>query len=367
MGFLELRSCELAMQKESPCLKVPKIFGQKTIVLADKLGLQDKQLDIKKDSTFICVPLVREPTKEETALFKHELADLTLEVQVFQEQEPREKTLHEALAKTLSPYLLASLPHAFDVVGDIAIIEIPLELKQHEKVIGNTILETHKNVKTVLTKASAISGTYRLREFTVIAGEPRTRTVHKEFGCTYYVDVAKAYFSPRLSHEHKRVADQVRDGEVVTDLFAGVGPFAVLIGKNKTVKVYAIDINPEAVELLKKNVLVNRVQGNVFPVLGEARQVIHSELHGNADRVIMNLPESADEFIDVACETLKPSGGIVHFYSFLRQPDSIDALKNRFMEAVEKADRKVKEFAFVRVVRETAPYQQQIALDARVI
>ena len=97
--------------------------------------------------------------------------------------------------------------------------------------------------------------------------------MHREFGCQYHVDIAKAYFSPRLSHEHERVASLVQDGEVVVDLFAGVGPFSVLIGKrNPMAKVYAVDLNPDAVELLKVNVRVNRVEGRVFPVLGKSPQ-----------------------------------------------------------------------------------------------
>ena len=77
-----------------------------------------------------------------------------------------------------------SLPRALDTVGDIAIIEIPPELNAHASLIGEAILKTHKNMRTVLAKAGAVSGTYRLRELAVIAGEPKTTTVHKEHGCS---------------------------------------------------------------------------------------------------------------------------------------------------------------------------------------
>ncbi len=56
-------------------------------------------------------------------------------------------------------------------------------------------------------------------------------------------------------------------------MFAGVGPFAIPIAKSKRAKVYAIDINPEAVELLKKNVRLNRVSG-VYPIVGAPREVV---------------------------------------------------------------------------------------------
>jgi tRNA (guanine37-N1)-methyltransferase len=356
------------MPKESFSLRVPKIFGQKIIVLADKLGLRDKALGFHEEAGSIFVPLVRQPTKEETDVFVKEAPEAKLEVAVFQERKQQEKTLEDALADLLPSHLLASLPHALDVVGDIAIVEIPAELKPHEKLLGEAILQAHRNVKTVLAKAGAVGGTYRVRDFTVVAGEPRTRTVHKEYGCQYQVDVAKAYFSPRLSHEHERVASQVQEGETVVDLFAGVGPFSVLIGKRyPTVKVYALDINPDAYALLKKNVLLNRVQGNVFPILGDARQIVHNKLAGTADRVIMNLPESASEFVDVACQAVKPEGGVVHFYGFVRLPDTVDAMKSRFTGVVENAGRKVERFLLARAVRETAPYEQQVVLDVRLV
>ena len=154
------------------------------------------------------------------------------------------------------------------------IIEIPPELKPYEKTIGEAILKTHRNIKTVLAKAGAINGIYRIREYIHIAGENKTQTLHREFGCQYHVDLAKAYFSPRLSHEHERVAELVQAGETVVDLFAGVGPFSVLIGKrNPKAKVYAVDLNPDAVELLKVNVRVNRVENHVFPILADAREI----------------------------------------------------------------------------------------------
>jgi tRNA (guanine37-N1)-methyltransferase len=112
---------------------------------------------------------------------------------------------------------------------------------------------------------------------------------------------------------------QVQNGEVVVDLFAGVGPFSVLIGKrNPTVKVYAVDFNPDAVELLKVNVRVNRVEDHVFPYSPMPEKSLKSKLKGAADRVIMNLPETAIEFVDAACNAIKPEGGIVHFYGFVR-------------------------------------------------
>jgi tRNA (guanine37-N1)-methyltransferase len=356
------------MSKESLCLQIPKIQGQKTLVVATKLKIIDRKLEIQKDAHFIYVPLARQPSEDELTALKAQVPDFQLKEHVFPERKRREKTLVEALENQLPPTLLASLPRALDTVGDIAIIEIPPELKTHESLVGEAILKTHKNIRTVLAKAGAVSGTYRLREFDIIAGECRTDTVHKEYGCKYRVDVAKAYFSPRLSHEHKRIASLVQGNETIVDLFAGVGPFSVLIAKNnENAKVYAVDTNPEAVKLLKSNISLNRLENQVIPILGDARQVIEAKLLGVADRVIMNLPERAMEFVDAACRATKPAGGTVHFYGFIRLPDSLENMKLRFSESVEKAGRKVNRFLFAKTIRETAPYEWQAVLDARIL
>ena len=355
------------MPKKSICLKIPKTDGEKTLALANRLHLTDKSLEIQRNADALYVPLVRKPTETEITLLKEQVPDLQVATHLFPEKERQAKNLAEVLAEKLPPHLLASLPKALDVVGDIAIIEIPAELEAHKEEIGAAILATHKGVLTVLAKAGAVTGTYRLRSLDFMAGEHRTTTVHKEYGCSFYVDVAKAYFSPRLSHEHWRVASLVKNGEVIVDLFAGVGPFAVLIAKKRPdVKVFAVDINADAVELLKKNVRLNRAENRVHPIQGDARQVVDKKLTGAADRVIMNLPEKASEFIDVACKAVKPSGGTVHFYGFIRAPDSLETLKKRFAEAVDKAGRKVRAFSCTKTVRATAPYEWQAVLDAEI-
>jgi tRNA (guanine37-N1)-methyltransferase len=100
--------------------------------------------------------------------------------------------------------------------------------------------------------------------------------------------------------------------------------------------------------------------------LGDAKQVVRERLAGVADRVIMNLPEKAIEFVEAACKALKPEGGMVHFYSFVSVSDSLEDVKLRFIEAVEKCGRRVEKIFFSRLVRATAPYEWQVVLDAKI-
>jgi tRNA (guanine37-N1)-methyltransferase len=132
------------------------------------------------------------------------------------------------------------------------------------------------------------------------------------------------------------------------------------------VKVHAIDINPDAVEYLQKNVRVNRVENKVSPILGDAKEVIKERLSEVADRVIMNLPERSLEFVDAACQALKSNGGVVHFYGFVNASVQIKDMKQRFGDAVENSGRQLKVLNS-RLVRGTAPYEWQAVLDAKVL
>lgn len=355
------------LEKETPCLRVPKAYGEKAIILVRRLNLFDRELKIQRAGDYLNIPLLHKPPPQHIRNLKKRLPDFEISVNRFPKHVRPTTNLVDTLEEKLPPYLLASLPQAIDFVGDIAIVEIPPELEPHKKLLGEAVLETHKRVCTVLAKSGAVVGEYRLREFEVIAGVKKTETVHREYGCTYHVDLAKAYFSPRLSHEHERVASQVGEGETVIDMFAGVGPFSILIAKRcENVHVYAVDVNPDAVQFLKRNIVVNHVQDKITAILGDAKQVIKKKLSGVADRVIMNLPEKSVEYVDTACEALKPEGGIMHYYEFVSAPEPLETSKLRFVEAMKKTDRNIKKILLAKIVRATAPYTWQAVVDAEI-
>ena len=351
---------------EATCLKVPKKLGEQAIRLVRELNIFNSELAVQQLKGSLCIPLISELSPDALKELEN-LREYEIAVHNFVERKKRHFTHIDLLADKLPPNLLAIIPRAIDFIGDIAIVEIPSELADYKKLIGEALLEAHKQISTVLAKSGAVGGVYRIRDFEVIAGPNKTATVHREYGCVYHVDVAKAYFSPRLSSEHNRVASQVKARETVVDLFAGVGPFAIPIAKNQNdVRVYAVDLNPDAVALLKRNVAVNRAEKQVVPVLGDARQVVKDQLLGKADRVIMNLPETASEFVDVACEALKGDGGIMHYYGFMTVSDPLEAVNVRLTEAVNNCNRKVTKILLAKPVREVAPYTWQVVVDAEI-
>ena len=350
---------------ESVCLKVPKKLGEQAIRLAADLDIFNHELKIQSMEDYLYIPLINEPFSADLKKFEKKIQKFEITTYHFTEREKRHFVPSDFLTDKLPKNLFNAIPRAIDFLGDIAIVEIPAELVVYKKTIGEALLKAHKQTRTVLAKSGAVKGVYRLRDFAVIAGVEKTVTIYQEYGCTYHLDVARAYFSPRLSNEHNRVASEVEDGEIVVDLFAGVGPFAIPIAKkHKNVQVYAIDLNPDAVSLLKKNIVVNRTEKQVVPILGDARQVVREQLLGKADRVIMNLPEIALEFVDVACEALKPEGGIIHYYGFLKDSNPLEAAKVRLIQAVNQNQRQIKKILLAKTVREVAPYTWQVVVDA---
>jgi len=352
---------------EAAAVKVSKTSVQKALVLLRKLALLNGELRLQRETEQVYIPLTRTPTADELKELKANLPTLEMSKRKSFESAKQPARLSDLLSGKIPSHVLASLPHAIDFIGDIAVVEIPPELEPYKQDIGEAILKAHKRVKTVLSKCGAVSGVYRLRDFEVVSGETRTLTVHREYGCVFHVDTAKAYFSPRLSYEHARIASLVQEGETVIDMFAGVGPFSILIAKkHTTTHVYGIDVNPEAYILLKKNVVANRVIDKVTPILGDTRQVINERLSEVADRVIMNLPEKAIEYVDVACKALKPKGGIIHYYEFVNQPEPIETAKSRLAESIKQTNRELYKILHTRIVRGVAPFTHQVVVDAKV-
>jgi tRNA (guanine37-N1)-methyltransferase len=352
---------------KTPCIKVEKTYGEKAIVIAKRTCLLDPNLRVQREQDYLYFPLLREPKKTELKELETSLPQFEVLHREFIERVEHPPNFADFLSDKLRPHLLASLPKAIDFVGDIAVVEIPPELKEYKTIIGKAILASQKRVSTVLAKAGAVRGEYRVREFETIAGVNKTATVHKEYGCSFHVNLVKAYFSPRLSYEHNRVASLVEEGEVVLDMFSGVGPFSILIAsKRKNVHVYAVELNPEAFNLLKKNILVNRVSSKVTPLLGDVKQFVARNLKDVADHVIMNLPEKAIEYVETACEAIEAKGGIMHYYEFANGPEPLETAETRLKEAVKQTNRDLERILHSRIVRGVAPFTWQVVVDARI-
>ena len=185
--------------------------------------------------------------------------------------------------------------------------------------------------------------------------------MHTEHGLRYRVDLANAYFSPRLASERGRIADLVHSGEVVADPFAGVGPYAVLIATRRRPKVvHASDANPVAVALLRANVAANRAD-LVTTHEGDARQVLRQV--APVDRIILDLPHTAFDFLEDAFRAIRDRGE-VHVYRILERAGEGEAAE-RIRGIARRTGHRAKD-VHIHHVRAYSPTQHHVGFDVTV-
>jgi len=272
--------------------------------------------------------------------------------------------LKRALENILTSQESQELISSFDQIGDIIIVRIPDSLLAKKKLIGETLLNEVKIAKSVFYQSSAVEGDFRTRNLEILAGEDKTETEYKEFGCKFTVDVENAFFSPRLSTERERIANLVQDGETIVNMFAGVGMFSIMIAKKKKCTVYSIDINPIAAKLCEKNIIANKLAGNVISINGDASQIIQEQLENKSDRTLMLLPERSDEFLKSAISATK-SGGIIHYYSHIHADKKSNAGKLSEEHYLQVTPVK-SEILGSKIVRAVGPRYYQTVVDVKI-
>ena len=272
--------------------------------------------------------------------------------------------LKKALESILSPQESEDLISAFDQIGDIIIVRIPDSLLPKKKLIGETLLNEVKIVKSVFYQASPVEGDFRTRNLEILAGEDKTETEYKEFGCRFRVDVANAFFSPRLSTERERIANLIEDGETMVNMFAGVGMFSIMAAKKKKCTVYSLDINPVASRLCEKNIELNKLSGKVISINGDTSKIIEERLENKSDRTLMLLPERSDEFLESAIKTTK-DGGIIHYYSHIHADKKSEAGKLS-EEHYLKITPVKSEILNSKIVRAVGPRYYQTVVDVKI-
>lgn len=321
------------------CVQVPKHSGEFVRSLLVGMGAFKKDAAVRRDEDYLYFPVK----------YEIDISNQFPDVKLLQRD-------FECIERQTFEDILGFTP-SYDMIGDIAIIDAD---DPDVEMIADAIIRMHRNIKTVLGALSPVQGEFRIRDFCVVAGEPKTETVHKEYGCRYEIDLACVYFTQRLATERKRIADQVGKEDIVVDMFAGAGPFSILAAKSAR-GVVAIDKNPVAIEYLKRNATSNRI-GNMWIICSDAADVAQDhDLTHIADHVIMNLPHSADEFLNEALTIIKP-GGIIHYYDIREEDDLFDGAEATIEDAASARDMTVRVLDR-RIVRSYSPHQYNIVLD----
>ena len=311
-------------------VKVPlkKLNDVRIELMKKELMRMDYRIKANADYGYI-------PIKEDVD--GYEIVDIELE-----ELNTRPHNFSELLENELTTEEIENLKTSFDTIGDIVILEIPDNLESKKSIIGKATLDFTKR-KAIYMKKSAVHGTIRIRDLELIAGEDDPITIHKEHGARLKLNVKEVYFSPRLATERKRVSDRVCDGENILDMFCGIGPFPVVIARNNNVSITGVDINE-----------------NVEAICGDIGEVSKS-FKTKFDRIIMNLPGLAYDFLDVAMNLIE-DGGTINYYEF---SDGYEQGQKRLIDAALKENKNV-EITNTRKVKSTSPGEWHVAIDAKI-
>ena len=254
-----------------------------------------------------------------------------------------------------------------EFIGDIALIRTPLGMDPRDlKPLAEELIKRLPYVKSVWAAIPGVTGEYRLRRHVWLAGEERSETIYREHGCLFKVDINKVYVSPSLNYEHIRVARLVERGEIVVNMFAGAGLFSIIIAKYSRPRlVYSIDINPHAYNYMVENIALNRVEGLVEPILGDAKQVVEEKLVGVADRVLMPYPELALEYLPYALKALRDGRGWIHVYLHIYTSRN-EHWRTRVQSMVENRLRELgarHRVVNTRKIRNVGPRTHQVVVD----
>lgn len=328
------------------CVKVPlkKLNDVRKELMEKDLMRMDYRIRAETDYGYI-------PIKED--IEKYEIVDIELE-----ELNTHPHNFSELLEDELTPEEIEDLKTSFDTIGDIVILEIPDNLESKKNIIGKATLDFTKR-RSIYMKKSAVHGTIRIRDLELIAGENNPVTIHKEHGARLKLNVEEVYFSPRLATERKRVSDSVCDGENILDMFCGIGPFPIVIARNNDVNITGVDINENAIKYFNENIELNKLK-NITAICGDARE-ISTSFKMKYDRIIMNLPGLAYQFLDVAMNLIEDNG-IINYYEF---SDGYGQGTERLINAALKENKNV-EIINTRKVKSTSPGEWHIAIDAKI-
>ncbi|MXR52862.1 methyltransferase domain-containing protein [Halovenus sp. WSH3] len=318
-----------------PCVRVPREDGEATRQALAEVGVVDQRHEITHEDGQLYIP-VSDP-------------DRVPEGYPVVDYDAPERELQT------TPDELVDFSASYERLGEVIIIDE--DDPDRARALADAIVDSDLPVKTVLNRASKIRGEQRVRDWEILVGE-ETEAVHREYGCEFALDLAAVYFSPRLATERHRVVEQIGDDEQVLDMFAGVGPFTIPAAKRGAAAV-GVDINETAIEYLRENAERNGVSERVTAICGDVREVA-GEYEGWADRLVMNLPHSADEFVETAVR-LAGEECVVHYYDIEPEDDLFGAGERAIREAAEP------EYEVTvrnrHTVRSYAPHEYNVVLD----
>jgi len=315
-----------------------------------KMGLLDDGRKIKRKGKKVIIPV-------------KEIPSLDIDFRVVDDGDYMERKkfvpmeeIREILKDRISSRDFERLPEKWEKFGDVLIIK--MGGIENKRVVAEAYAKVLK-CKTVLEDAGGIKGEERRPDFIFLYGN-NAETIHVENGIRYKFDASRIMFSSGNIEERIRMAEVAKKGETVVDMFAGIGYFTLPLAIYGKAKVYACEINPQAYEYLKENVMLNGVADRVKPLLGDCREVAP---HSIADRVVMGYFDSIP-FFPYALRCIRDDG-IIHFHIKCKDEDFPERIMEILRDKGKKQGWRV-EMLDSRKVKSYAPRIIHGVIDIRV-
>ncbi|KAM6202624.1 tRNA (guanine(37)-N(1))-methyltransferase [Rhynchocyon petersi] len=270
----------------------------------------------------------------------------------------------------------------FSRIGHIAHLNLRDHQLPFKHLIGQVMIDKNPGITSAVNKINNIDNTYRNFQMEVLSGDKNMQTKVRENNYSYEFDFAKVYWNPRLSTEHNRITELLKPGDVLFDVFAGVGPFVIPVAKKNCI-VFANDLNPESHRWLLHNCKLNKVDrmvkvfnldGKDFlqgPVREELTQQLGplSKERKHSVHIVMNLPAKAIEFLSAfkslldgpPCHSdLLP---IVHCYSFSKDANPAEDVRQQASAVLGTS---LEACSSVHLVRDVAPNKEMLCITFQI-
>ncbi len=358
-------------------IKIRKKNANKIIIYLKEKKILNNSFKILSQDNFLLIPIEYIPNNFDISN-NYEIIEPSSVNYPNLSKSPNNKrigTLKGILKNKIPEKICDLIPRSFDIIGDIAILElnreIQNELRDYSQIIGTTILEIHKNIQSVYEKDSDIGGIFRTRKLKFIAGKKLPVTIHKENFCLFKMDIEKTFFTPRLSFERNRIAQIESEYNFdgwIWDMFCGIGPFIIQIAKKyRNCKFIGTDINPTAIKYANINQKLNKCNNieffnlDITQILGFQKM---NKYQNSIRRIIMNLPEKNLEFLKFLPKFIHPDGTLLHIYQFSEK--EMDPLMNASIKLNEKLlenNMCISKNIFSRIVKPFSPALETTVLD----
>ncbi len=319
-------------KKKYPVVRIPLEKGQETLEYLKEEKLLDPERRIERTEDELIIPVVEEDE-----------ANDFVEKCVSRE---RKKTPYQKIKENVNipDRYKKQLPDRYERVGDVLLIKLPNRLYDFKEEVGRAYADI-LDMKSVLLQGD-IRGKKRIPEVEFIYGD-EGETVHVENGIKFKLDASKLMFSSGNIDERVRVAELDVDGEVIVDMFAGIGYFSLpLAVHGNPDKIYSLEINPVSFRYLEENIKLNGVSETIEAWNGDNREF---EKEGGADRIMMGYLHETWKFLPKAVDLLDDEG-IIHYHSLCKDTDFPAKLEKEIDDNIDKdhdvmGHRKIKSYA----------------------